>query len=230
MRACFVRPRLPGILATLSLALLGGCPFVPDLPAEFEVALTAAEKQTAAQGSGPGLLAGTSWAAFRGPDPSAASSQLDAAATGDAAPGPYGGLLDGGVLERPPVDVQMFRVHFGDNGRVTHISENRHFLPEIYGDEIAVGADWRATTLPAVQYRSATYGLAVGDQIGLAILAEVRFGQMFVGQALLYSWGKLSGDRIDGQFGYLLDFTDGIGQVLLSTSADQYPFYATRTE
>src|SRR5687767_12304834 len=89
----------PGVAILFSLGLLVGCK-VPAFPETLEVVLPGDERQIATRGHGAEALANATFAAFRGPDPAKADA------------GPYGGLLDGGILERPPVDGQIFVADF----------------------------------------------------------------------------------------------------------------------
>lgn len=142
--------------------------------------------------------------------------------------GPYGVLLSGESLPRPPVGESMFLVHFGDNGRITGITENRHFLPEIYGVEIPVGDEWNAATLPGMFFNSASYGLDSEDRIGIAIVAHVRFFNFYMGQAMIYAWAPTpANDAFEGTFGYEIDFSDGVVSFLRNI-ADQYPVSGSR--
>jgi hypothetical protein len=111
---------------------------------------------------------------------------------------------------------------------MTAVRENRFLPSEFYGADVPVGDAWSPATLPGVSFRSAWYGLAVGDRFGLAVVVQVRLGALLVGRAILYAWGTASTDQLDGTVGYLLDFSDGIGGLLLRTNGDQYPFLATR--
>jgi len=209
------------VLPLLILAL-PGCPPVAALPETFDVAITAAEKRPAEKDTGPASFADSRWRAFRKADPD------EDAALSELRPGPYGGLLGGGALQRPPAEGQIFIVEFGDNGRMTGVSENLYFLSKIYGQDVPVGGSWVPTGLPGVTFRSASYGMEDGNRYGLAVVVQVGLNGAYVGRAVLYTWGTRDGDRIDGQFGYLLDFEGGLGSALLSTVGDQYEFFAER--
>lgn len=202
-----------------------GCGGVPALPETFEVATSATEKFEAESDSGPAGLTNSTWSLAR-----VAGPNEDAEDSADTAPsGPYGGILSGDALERPPVGERIFLVEFGDEGQMVNVTENRFFLPRFYGDEVQITSDWHATSLPGVSYSSASYGLDVAGRFGVAVIVHVRFGNFFLGRAILYSWGTQAEDTIDGQFGYLLDFTDGVVRSL-GTIADQYPIHGERTE
>jgi hypothetical protein len=212
-------------LACVLLTAIAGCPAVVDLPAELEVATSAAVKHPAARDSGPPSLANSTWAAFR----AVVEGESDEPPA-DPPPGPYGGLLDGSGLARPPAGAQIFKVAFGANGVPVRITDNEYFLKDIYGAEVPVGGEWEQTVLPGVEYRSAGYGLEVGGRFGVAILVQVRVGTTFIGQAILYTWGTLSEDRLEGIFGYAFNFDEGIGGLVLQNTGDQYAFFATRVE
>lgn len=214
--------RLVGVLP-----LLTGCPAVEDLPAEFDVAFSATEKQSARRDVGPAEMANSTWAFFRAAETDQAGATVQKPVR-QPATGPYGDLLGGGQLERPPVDEQIFRIEFGSQGQMINVRENRYFLPDIYGTEVRVGADWTSAALAGVEFRSASFGVKVGERIGLAVLVQVRLGNFKAADAVLYAWGTLAEQRIDGTFGYRIDFSQGVAAGLLSIVADQYPFYALR--
>ena len=205
------------ILIALMLPLAAGCFPVPGLPDSLDVFTSATDHSSAAINTGPAGLADSTWSLTR----KAEASNPDPAPSRTGPAGPYGGLFAGDALARPPVGERIFLVEFGAGGRMVHITENRFFLAEIYGSEVPVGDEWTSTVIPGIFYRSASYGLQIGDRFGLAVLVHVRFGEIFLGRAVLYSWGTIDGDRIDGQFGYLLDFTEGAPS-FLGTIADQY--------
>jgi hypothetical protein len=206
-------------------ALMGcGCGAVPNLPRTFDVATSASEKSEVPAGTGPASFASSTWSLVRVADP----EDSGAGAEDDSTPGgPYGGLLSGDALDRPPVGERIFLVEFGDQGQMTRVTENRFFLAQFYGSDVPVGGEWRRSTLLGVTYHSASYGLEVAERFGLAVVVDVRFGALYLGRAIPYSWGTLAGDSIDGTFGYLLDFTDGIVPSL-GTIADQYPIEGQR--
>lgn len=207
----------------LSLVVLAGCPLSTGLPSELDVVLPQNQKQTVAANTGPQSLGGATWAIFRKFDPNAPDDPQSVA----PAPGPYGGLLNGGLLERPPVDGLIFLVDVATGGRITRVRENQYFLADIYGSDLEITSDRRPTSLPGITYRAASFGVSVGGQIGLAAYVEVDFLGLRVGHAILYAWGTLADGRVDGTFGYLLDFSNGLGDLLLDTTGDQYLFYAT---
>lgn len=215
------RIRIFGLISLLAAVLVMGCGGVPGLPESFDVATSATEKSEADKGTGPAGLADSTWTLTRLPDPEGAEGS-------DEQPrGPYGGLLSGDALKRPPVGEPIFVVAFGDAGQMVLVSGNRFFLPQFYGSEINISENWHRTTLPGVQYSSASYGLEVGGRFGLAVIVHVRFGNFFLGRAVLYAWGTRIEDQITGTFGYLLDFTDGVVRGL-GTIADQYPIEGAR--
>lgn len=206
------------IVSALCLALVGCA--VPELPENLDVAISSTDSESAPRDSGPMAAANNSWKAFRKAD--------DSGNTKQALPGPYGGLLDGGILERPPVDGQIFVVDFGDDGAMTGIHENKYFLPEVYGSDVPVGGEWSPSTVPFVRFRSASYGTSLDDRFGMAVIVHVKFVDIYIGRAVIYAWGTIADDRIDGTLGYLLDFTGGIGGFAFNAGGDQYPFYAER--
>jgi len=212
-------------LAALLLAALSGaagCPLVTPLPDELDVSVSATNKQAAPRDSGPPSLANTTWSIARVADP-------NEPAVSDPPPGPYGGILNGGLLQRPPAGEQFALVTFGPSGQAVLVDENDSFLSDIYGRSIAISSEWHTTTLPGIEYRSASYGLDFSDRFGVAILVQVRLGTTYVGRAILYAWGTRSEDQISGTFGYLLDFRGGLGE-RLGSSGDQYPITGTRVE
>lgn len=220
MKIWDIRTRVARILFPVVLMLPAGCPTATAPPDTFDVAVSATEKRTVPRDTGPRDMANTTWALFR------KAEADEAPAITDAAPGPYGGLLNGGLLARPPAENQMFLADFGAAGEITAIRENLYFLAEIYGAEIPVGGSWSASSIGGLEFRSASYGLQLGDTFGVAIVVNVRLNQTFVGRATIYAWGRIASNQIDGTFGYLLDFSEGIGGLFLSSGGDQYPFYA----
>jgi hypothetical protein len=211
-------------LSIAAFLAAGGCPRVPDLPEEFEVALTAAEQRTALRNTGPEQFSGMTLEVIRtGPAD-------DAQAAGGPAPGPYGGLLNGGLLERPPVGERMFLVEFDATGAAAQVRENRYVLGDIYGETINIGDAWVGTTVPGISFRSSSYGVTEGERFGLAIIAQVEINGLYAGRAVIYSWGTQTETGFDGQFGYLLDFSGGVGELLFDSGGDQYPVRATRVD
>lgn len=207
-------------------AALAGCGSVPALPETFDAATSATEKSEAPRDSGPPRFGDNVWSLARVADPNNPDDDTD-----DQTPsGPYGGLLSGEALDRPPVGEQIFLIEF-DEGVMVNVTENRFFLPRFYGDEVAVGGEWQGTTLPGVFYNSACYGLEIDGRFGLAVIVHVRFFNFFLGRAIIYSWGTMADDgkSLTGTFGYLLDFTEGIAATL-GTIADQYPIEGTRVD
>lgn len=203
---------------------VGGCGSVPALPATFEIATTAASVVEVDAGTGPIGFADSVWSLARPADPDQPDDSDSA-----VPPGPYGGILNGQGLPRPPVGERIFLVHFGTDGEMVEVTENRYFLPEFYRQTVPIGGTWWPTTLPGVSFRGQSYGTQTGDRFGLAVVVNVRFGNLYLGQAVLYAWGTQTGDTAAGTFGYLLDFTDGIVPQL-GTIADQYAIQAQRVE
>jgi len=216
--------RIELLLTLASFAVLihsTGCGAVPDLPDPSEVNTSATNRITAAKGTGPAVFAGGTWSLTRIPDPA------DTEPPPTPPPGPYGGVLSGVGLKRPPVGSRIFLVEFDENGVMTRITENQYFLAQFYGSEVPVGGGWWGTTLPGVTFTSAAYGGEADGRFGLATIVHVRFGSLLLGRAVLYAWGTVTGDLVEGRFGYLLDFTDGIVAVL-GTTADEYPIEGQR--
>ncbi len=205
---------------------LTGCGGVPALPDTFDVATSATEKSEAGKGTGPLGLANSTWSLTRVADPDEVGEAEPADST---PPGPYGGLLSGDALERPPVGEQIFLAEFGEQGQMVRVTENRFLLSDYYGSELPIDDQWHGTKLPGVVFNSASYGLEVGGRFGVAVIVHVRFGNFFLGRAILYSWGVQTDDTLAGAFGYFLDFTDGVVPSL-GTIADQYPVTGQRTE
>lgn len=222
------RCTLPGfvlIAAGLVLPLAGCLSAVPDgIPDSLDVVLPAGQVQSAARDTGPALLADSAWDIFRKQDP---NNPDDEPAGG---PGPYGGLLNGGVLDRPPVGEKIAQVAFDAAGRLIEIRENRYFLPEVYGATIVIDGTPDPAALPGMTFRSASFGVSVGNQFGVAVFVDVRAFGARVGNAIIYAWGTRTDDRIDGIFGYRLDFSNGLGDLVLDSAGDQYPIEALRAE
>lgn len=221
----FPFPALATCLASTVLVGLIGCGAIPQLPESLDVATTATETLEANADTGPVGLAGGVWSLSRVADPQGEPEEP----ADDAPPGPYGGLLDGDALKRPPVGERIFLVHFGESGAMELVTENRFFLPQFYGREVPVGEDWRAISLPGLAFQSKSFGVDTGERFGLAVVVHVRFGNAYAGRAVLYAWGTRDGDAIDGTFGYLLDFSGGL-LAFVGTVADQYPVQGERVE
>lgn len=205
------------VIMACSVATLGCQPL--ELPDSFEVAISGTQKLTGIKGAGIADAANGTWTGRRGPD---------AKSDGKAAPGPYGGLLNGGILERPPVEGQIFVADFNSEGGIIEIRENKYFLPQVYGETLEIGSDWARSRVPFIRFKSASYGVQQEDKYGLAVLVHVRLGPFYVGRAIIYSWGTSDPTLVSGQFGYLLDFEKGLADLLLDSGGDQYGFNATR--
>lgn len=214
--------RLNLILCGLLVAS-AACNAVPDLPDSVDVATTNIDRSNAPADTGPSSLADSSWSLARVADPDNPDDEEAEAAP----PGPYGGILSGDALARPPVGERIFVVRFGPNGEMVEVTENRFFLTEVYGMTVPVGGEWSSAAIPGIFFRSASFGVQAGDRFGIAVQVQVRFGDVFLGRAILYAWGTVAGDMLTGQFGYLLDFTDGAAP-FLGTIADQYPVEGQR--
>lgn len=180
--------------------------------------------QTVAVGSGPMLLANSTWAGFRIAE---AGEEEDARA--EVTPrGPYGSLLNGGVLDRPPAETQIFLADFGEDGSFTAIRENRYFLPDIYGETMPVDGKVHNASIPGLQFRPVSFGVSEGDEVAMAVVVDVTMIGLRAGTATIYAWGTVEGDRLDGVFGYQIEFV-GLFAVLPS-GGDQYMFYAIRQQ
>lgn len=219
-----VHPRVV-LVALFALPLAGCLSAVPDgIPESLDVVLPAGQVQSAARDTGPALLADSAWDIFRKEDP---SNPGDDPAGG---PGPYGGLLDGGVLNRPAIGAKIAQVAFDAAGRLVEIRDNEHFLPEVYGQTIVVDGTADLAALPGMTFRSASFGVSIGSQFGVAVYVDVRAFGARVGNAIIYAWGTRNDARIDGVFGYRLDFSNGLGDFVLDSAGDQYPIEALLVE
>jgi hypothetical protein len=216
--------RIPIIPVAVSL-LTAGCPIAPAPLDTVDVVLPGGVTQPVDAGTGPELLAGGAWAGFRKHDGNERSDLV-----ADPAPGPDGSLLNGGLLARPPADTQAFILDLAADGRATRLRENAYFIPELYTSTSAIDGTFLSTTLPEMTYSLQSFGVSVDDAMGIAIVSDVRYLGMPVGMATIYAWGSGDTDRIDGQFGYLLDFSNGLGGLLFESGGDQYPFYLLRQD
>jgi len=201
---------------------LAGCFGPPNLPAELEVVLPNDVRRTAPADSGPELLAGQTWGFFRKPDADSPAGDDDSGDTG-----PYGGILGRGFLDRPEPDTLMFMAHFAADGHIERITDNSFYIPRLAGDDFDADGAFHAARFPGLQYASVSFGVSEEDRLGIAIAVDVRFLGLPVGTAVVYSWGTLAGDRIDGIFGYVTDF-ELAADLLLGSGGDQYPIYAER--
>jgi hypothetical protein len=212
------------VLFSVSL-FVAGCFGPPAPPGVFDVVLPGGAKQEVAAHTGPEMLAGGSWSGFR-----KAGGTEQAEFESNPVAGPYGTLLNGGSLTRPPVDWQIAVIDVAEDGRVTMIRENDYLLSGIYGDSSVVDGTSQSTTIFGLTYALTSFGVTVDDAIGVAVVSDVRFIGLPVGRAVIYAWGTGSTDRVDGQFGYLYDFSEGIGGLFFASGGDQYPFYLIRQE
>ncbi|MBI1827555.1 MAG: hypothetical protein HY287_01700 [Planctomycetes bacterium] len=219
-----LRRELEEACCAILLACLIGCGTVPSLPATFEVATSATETVSADAGTGPGGLQGVTLSLSRPVPADVNPAPRDAS----IASGPYGGLLNGQGLQRPPLGEPIFEISFlGAKAAMNEATHNRFFLPQFYGETIPVGGGWVPTTIPALTYKSVSYGAEANGRFGSAVVVHVRLGNLYVGKAILYSWGDIALDQPSNvMFGYLLDFTDGLLESL-GQIADQYPVVAT---
>lgn len=215
----FRRSRRSYILVSVWL-LAAGCFGPPELPETLEVVLPNDERRTAVAGSGAANVANSTWAAFR-----KAASESEAVET--ELPGPYGGLLNGGFLQRPEPDTLMYRIEFAEGGRATKVSENAFYLPALFGRDFLIDGRLHPGRLPLLSYAAVSFGVSEDDRFGFAIPVEVRFLGIPLGRAAVYAWGTVSGERLDGVFGYTADLNP-IPDLLLGSGGDQYPFYSLR--
>jgi hypothetical protein len=207
------------ILVTLWL-LSSGCFGPPEHPETLEVVLPNDVRRTAVAGSGAGIVENSTWAAFRKAEP--VSEAVDA-----GLPGPYGGLLNGGFLQRPDPDTLMYRIEFVEGGRATRVSENAFYLPALFGREFLVDGSLHPGRLVLLSYSALSFGVSDENRFGLAIPVEVRFLGIPLGRAAVYAWGTVADARLDGVFGYMADLNP-LPELLLGSGGDQYPFYALR--
>jgi len=212
------------IVCATVISCLTGCGSVPAIPESFDVAISTTEKATANVNTGPEGLLGITLSLSRpaptvvGTEPRDTSNAL----------GPYGGILSGQGLTRPPEGEEIFQVAFlGENAAMSEVTRNRFFLSQFYGETIPVGGGWISTTLPGVSYKSASYGVQQDGRFGSTVVVHVRLGNLYVGKAILYSWGGITGEQPSNvTFGYLLDFTGGLLE-FVGKVADQYSVVAT---
>ncbi len=212
---------LARICLSLGALAFAGCFGAPDLPTELDVVLPNDVRQVAQAGSGVPLLADSSWDLFRKADEQETEN--------DAMPAesPYGGLLGRGFLERLPPDTRMIRLTFDSAGVATGASENAFYVPDLIGDSLVFDGEFHPTRFPGVAYAAIPFAVTAGNQLGIALPVEVRFLGLQVATAVAYAWGTVDGDRIDGTFGYNVDF-NLLADLLLGSGADQYPVYALR--
>jgi len=195
-----------------------GCFGPPNLPEGLDVVLPNDVRQKARAGSGPTAFANSTWSVFLNPD---------AEGAGDApsgAPGPYGGFLTGGVGTLPSADTRLYRIHFGDGGRILRVTENT-ISPEIIGDEIIIDRTFHAQPLPGVTYAAVSFGVSDGDQFGAAFTMDLRFLGVPAGSIIVYAWGTRTEARADGVLGRLFDFS--LPDFILPSGGDQFPIFAT---
>jgi hypothetical protein len=203
------------------LPICGGCFGPPDLPSDLEVVLPGDARQQAEAGSGAELLENSNWSAFRG-DSTTEESPEEA-----PPPGPYGGLLNGGILERVPPGSLMYRVHFIEGGRADRITENAFYLPELFGTDFIIDGAFHPARFPGLSYAAASFGVSNDDRFGIALPVEIRFWGIPLGTAVVYAWGTATADRLDGTFGYATDL-EPLPRLLLGSGGDQYRFFAMR--
>ncbi len=198
-----------------------GCFGPPNLPEELEVVLPSDVRRTAPAGSGPTAFENSTWSVFANPDAAGATDDSSAAPR----PGPYGGFLTGGVVMLPSADTRLYRIHFGDGGRLLRVSENT-ISPEVIGDELIIDGAFHAERLAGLTYAAVSFGVSEGEQFGLAFPMDLRFFGIPVGSILVYAWGTRNEARVDGTLGLLLDFHP-LPELILRSGGDQFPIFAT---
>ena len=201
--------------------VLAGCFGPPNLPEELEVVLPNDVRRTVPAGSGPSTFENATWSVFANPDAEGATDDPNAAPL----PGPYGGFLTGGLDAIPSGDAPLYRIHFGEGGRILRVSENI-ISPGILGDEIIIDGEFHALGFPGLSTAAVSFGVSEGDQIGAAFVMDLRFLGLPVGSAIIYAWGTRTGDRVDGILGRLIDFLP-LPDLLLTSGGDQFPIFAT---
>lgn len=209
-------------LALPAIALLSGCFGPPEFPEELDVVLPNDAVRTTPIDTGPESVADGVWEAFR-------KAPVEGAESSDDEPGPYGGLLNGGILERPEPETVMFQSHFDEAGRMTLVTENAFYLPEFFGETFVIDKEFHPGATAGLSYAAASYGVTVEDEVGIAVFVQVRALGLPIGDAVVYAWGTQVENRIDGTFGYLADL-GGLARLIVGSGGDQYPVYITKAE
>jgi len=208
--------RLVAMIAPMIL-IIGGCFGPPEFPEETDVFLSQETSQRAQINSGPPSMANSEWDISRRVVEGMESAEES----------PYGGILGGGFLDRLDPGERMVRVHFEDQGRVTRATENAFYVPQFLGETIIIDGQLQTALLPGLAYAAVSYGTENENRVGIALRVEVRFLGVPSADAVVYAWGPLDGDRIEGVFGYSADFSPLLA-LLLGSGADQYPVLAER--
>jgi len=194
-----------------------GCFGPPILPEELEVVLPNNVRRTVPASSGATAFENSTWSVFANPD---AEGAADAPS---GAPGPYGGFLTGGVGTLPSADTRLYRIHFGDGGRILRVTENT-ISSEIIGDELIIDGAFHAQRLAGLTYAAVSFGVSEGDQFGVAFPMELRYFGVPVGSVIVYAWGTRTEARVDGILGRLFDFS--LPEFILHSGGDQFPIFA----
>ncbi len=198
-----------------------GCFGPPNLPDELEVVLPNNARRTVPAGSGATAFENSTWSVFANPDAEGATDDSSSAPQ----PGPYGGLLIGGIVALPSADTRLYDIHFGDGGRILRVSENI-ISPEFLGDEIIIDGAFHALGFPGLSTAAVSFGVSEGDQFGVAFTMDLRFLGIPVGTNLVYAWGTRTEARVDGILGVLVDFLP-LPDLFLTSGGDQFPISAT---
>lgn len=251
------RPAPATVSATLTTAALSlftgvcaaagasGCGSLPALPATVTLPISHYGTADAEIGTGPLPLASSVWVLTRAEDDDyplgtgymvqrgliradTASRIRRESGSVKAADAASADALRA-YFPRPDVGETIFVVHFGPAGEMIEVTENEYLLPRLYGAEVPIGGRWIATPLPGVAFRSESYGLAEGNRYAVAARFQVRLFNCPLAAALVYSYGEIDGDTSDGEFGYTIDFTDGVLR-FLGKVEDEYAAIGTRVE
>lgn len=236
----FVLSLFTGVCAAAGAA---GCGSLPPLPSTVTVPISHYDTVDADIGTGPLPLANSGWVLTRAEDDDyplgtgyLVQRGLIRAGTASRVRRDSGRIkaTDAASADalrayfpRPDVGETIFVVHFGPAGEMIEVTENEYLLPRLYGTEVPIGGRWVTTPLPGVAFRSESYGLSVGNHYAVAARFQVRLFNCPLAAALVYSYGQIDGDTSDGEFGYSIDFTDGV-LPFLGKVEDEYAAIGTR--